>query len=891
MAVGNPGTALAQSGTGEWVWVEGEKPLRSAMNRHPWWYDQVKQDQLSGGDLISNFHEARAGEAEYRFTVRTGGEYVLWVRCNPVKSRISYRLDDGSWRLIATDQGARDVVNIARDEKPDLRFLAWFRAGEISLRAGSHTVRFRMDSEDSNHGYLDCFVLAAGDFEPRGKLKPDQLGEERSRIARMNAGWFGFEPGLDPSGDALVGGLDLRSLNEREAGEGGFIGVRDGMFVQGEAGRPIRFWGVNITGEVDAATARRQARLLARRGVNLVRIHGACFDRNGVFDRNYLGRLRMVIAAMKAEGIYSHLSIYFPLWFKPKADHPWMRGYTGEQPAFAALFFDPRFQEEYRGWWRELLTSSDPVQGGGRLADEPAVLGLELVNEDSYLFWTFSEEQIPGPMLEEVEGQFGAWAKARYGTLERAIMEWGGVRHKRDDLGAGRLGFRGHWNIAHERRPRDQDTVWFLVESQRRFFAEMKEYLRVLGAKSLIVTSNWTTADARVLGPLEKYISTVGDFVDRHGYFGCNEKGEHASWSVREGHTYRDRSALRFESEGGGQGFARNFMHPVMDPTYDDKPSMISETTFNRPNRYRSEAPLYYASYGALQGTDAVVHFAMDGSTWTVKPQFFMQPWTLMSPAMLGQFPAAALIFRKGLVAPGELLLDLQLGLEDLYALKGTPLPQDASLDELRKGDTPTGQEFDSGERIDPLIHYAGRTRVRFEPRGTRIQLKDLSPLIDRKRSVVTSSTGELVLDYGRGVLAISAPRAQGISGALSAAGVVDLGQVRITSPLELGHIVVVSLDDQPLERSGRMLLQAMSEEKANGFATEPAGEGQKRIRSIGTEPWLVKDLAGRVELKRPDAKRLKATALDLRGVPAEAAGPADAIQLKRDVIYYLIER
>jgi hypothetical protein len=41
-----------------------------------------------------------------------------------------------------------------------------------------------------------------------------------------------------------------------------------------------------------------------------------------------------------------------------------------------------------------------------------------------------------------------------------------------------------------------------------------------------------------------------------------------------------------------------------MDPHYAGKPSMISETTFCRPNRYRSEAPFYFAVYGALQDSD-----------------------------------------------------------------------------------------------------------------------------------------------------------------------------------------------------------------------------------------------------------------------------------------------
>jgi len=85
----------------------------------------------------------------------------------------------------------------------------------------------------------------------------------------------------------------------------------------------------------------------------------------------------------------------------------------------------------------------------------------------------------------------------------------------------------------------------------------------------------------------------------------------------------------------------------------------ISETTFNRPNRYRSEAPLFFAAYGALQGSDAIIHFALDGVRWSVKPGFWMQPWTLASPAMLGQFPGAALLFRRGLIAPGAVLADL----------------------------------------------------------------------------------------------------------------------------------------------------------------------------------------------------------------------------------------
>ena len=191
----------------------------------------------------------------------------------------------------------------------------------------------------------------------------------------------------------------------------------------------------------------------------------------------------------------------------------------------------------------------------------------------------------------------------RYGSLEATFAKWNNQKVKRDNPAEGRVSFRPLWNMFNEKSARDQDTAEFLHELQTRFYTETTRYLRSLGFKGVITPSNWITASPEVLTPLEKLCYTTGDFIDRHGYFGCNHKGPNAEWSVRNGHTYSDRSALRFDPEVPGQ--PRQFSHPVMDPHYNGLPSMISETTFCRPNRYRSEAPLYYAAFGALQHSDA----------------------------------------------------------------------------------------------------------------------------------------------------------------------------------------------------------------------------------------------------------------------------------------------
>ena len=128
--------ALASPASAAWIWVEGEKPAESTMNRHPWWYDQVKREQLSGGDFISNFNEDKAGEAEYRVTAPEAGEYEFWVRANPVQARLSFRLNDGDWTEIDFGKTQLGNVNIAADNKPDLRFVALDqgRQGDVAAR-------------------------------------------------------------------------------------------------------------------------------------------------------------------------------------------------------------------------------------------------------------------------------------------------------------------------------------------------------------------------------------------------------------------------------------------------------------------------------------------------------------------------------------------------------------------------------------------------------------------------------------------------------------------------------------------------------------------------------------------------------------------------------------
>ncbi len=868
----------------ETIWIEAEQPAKSTMNRHPW-YDQIKKEQLSGGDWISNFADKKPGEAEYSVIATESGKFEFWVRANPTATKLSFRMNDVDWQPIKFEKNARDAVNIAGDGKLDLRFIAWVKVGNVELKRGVNSIRFRMHSDNSNHGGLDCFVLSTEPFVPRGILRP---GEIAKAATSNETGWFAFDPSADKFEASSA--IDLRFLNEKEAGEHGFIAAKEGRFIHSQTGEPVRFWAVNGAAAQTRDDLKREARQLAKYGVNLVRLHGPMFDKRGEVDPAKIQRAFDVVEAMKAEGIYTHFSIYFPPWLDPPADLDWMPGYDGKSHAFATLYFNAKFQEKYRGWWKALLTTPSPTTGK-RLIDEPAVFGAELINEDSFFFWTFNEKNIPDRQLRVLEQQFGEWLKSKYGSFDKTFAAWKDQKIGRDAPADGRIGFRPLWNIAHERTPRDQDTARFLTEQQRRFYDESSRFLRGLGFKGMITASNWATASPEVFGPLEKFTYTTGDFIDRHGYFGCRNEGQFSEWSMRDGHSWVDRSALRFENEEPGK--PASFVHPAMDPSYNDKPSMISETTWNRPNRHRGEAPLYLAAFGALQDSDGIVHFAKDGVDWSVKPGYFMQPWTLTAPTQFGQFPAAALIYRRGLVKTGDVMADVTLSVEDLLKLSGTPLPQDAAFDELRLKEVPQGTTIKQGQRIDPLIHYVGRTRVAFRKMDEGVHptsLKSLAPFIDHAKKLVTSQTGELKLDWGRGVLTINAPAAQGASGDLASAGEINLADVTLAIPLDVAHVMVVSLDGQPLATSKRMLLQVMTEERPTNFRSESLGDRRHRITSIGENPWVVRNLEGVVRLRRFDASKLKVTALDQFGQPTSNASPGDTIRLRPDSLYYSIE-
>ncbi|MFN0069514.1 MAG: hypothetical protein ACKVYV_18000 [Limisphaerales bacterium] len=854
-----------------WVWFEAEPPNGEA------------GADLSGGQMT---WVGPGGSVQKTVTVPADGTYSLWVRkfWNPQGFR--WRAGAGAAWNESREQSLGDLVMLGGNAG---RRVGWANVGSVTLRAGAHAFRLEPIAGDANTTAYDCFVLTRDPFTPRGRLKPGEA------VSINEPGWFAFQPQSDEFSFSPV---DLRRLNEAEAGEQGFIRAAGEDFLHEKTGLPARFWAVNVGLGVAAASPQEVqtfARAMAKRGVNLVRIHGPVYDGSGPtmgrLDTNRVAQVQHLVHALKREGIYTALSLYFPLWVQLGPENTDFPGYSGGKHPFALLYFNPAFESLYRTWWRGLLTAPNPH--GPPLKDEPAVAFAEMVNEDSTLFWTFNPDagqggNIPDAQRALLEGQFGDWLLMRYPGLTLAQIKsqkWANLGVGHDNFAAGRAGFRPLWNLFNERRPRDRDTAEFLTELMTRFHRRTFSYFKdELGFRGLVTCSNWKTASPQYLDPLDKLANDVGDFFDRHGYFGGLHEGPNSAWNIEAGQSFDDLSALKFR---GPAGSGDDFANPIFDLIYSGKPSVISEINWPEPNRFRADMALVGAAYAALQGTDAVMWFAAGAGTWDGLPGKF----SIQTPGVLGQFPAAALIYRQGLVRTAPRVVDLDLNIADLQALKGTPLPAPQNFDQLRGGDVPPGGVITNVGAVDSLAFLVGRVGADFVTNAPASRVTDLSPWLDRTNRVARSHTGELAWHWGAGRLEINAPAAQGVAGFLGAAGRIELADVVIESPLEYGAIVVVALDGKPISESAKLLVQVAGEERPHQWATDrPAGK--RSITNRGTLPLMVRHYAGQVAWKRPDAAGLTATPLDHNGYrrPGNPL-PAAPLALAPEVGSYLVER
>lgn len=893
-------TAVAE----ETIWHEGEAPLSHSMNRHPWWYDQVKKEHLSGGDWLSNFSEEKEGRASYEVQIREGGEYALWLRINPVRCQVALQVDDGPWREIPLE-GAREVVNIAADGKIDLRFIGWVYAGKLTLSPGKHRLSFRFYGELQNHGALDAFVLTNARFVPRGLARPGSPETLADMVTEE--GTWPFTPQQDHFGEDCL--IDLRHLNEPVAGTTGFIRLsEDGMgFVRGD-GTPIRFWAVVDYGwRQPPEVMARQLRWLAKLGVNMVRVHAQlCVDKEGAkitdVDEKVIDQIQRYVAEAKKHGIYVTIS---PFWAHvDKIPASWgLEGYTGQSGPAGLLFFEPLMQEAYKTWVRELYTRPNPYTGIP-LSQDPAVAIIQVQNEDSLLFWT--SQGIREPHARRLRQLFAEFLVRKYGSLEEAAKTWGEAKHPQDDFARGEVGLQIIWHMtsqAPQPSPawagRLADQLEFMCRLQEQFHRDMVHYYReTLGCRQLINATNWKSADPLLLEDCERWTYTATDVAAVNRYTGVIHIGPHNGYRIDPGHLYVSRSCLLFPDEFPG----------ALKQTVG-QPMIVTETAWVHPGLYQTEGPFLAAAYLSLTGVDAFYWFAFSGEGWTVDPVWpwwkvnglnSLKKWQADVPTMAGMFPAAALTFRRGYVreAPEPAVYE-ERSLPSLWQRR-VPIIAEAGKYDPNRDPGAFAPQSPIRQEVDRLAFFVGPVHVKFGGDESRNRVIDLDRYIDRNKGVVRSMTGEIVLNWKLGYCAVDTPKFQGCTGFLArAGGRFSFRDVTLESSNDYATVMVVAMDDRPLRESEKILVQVGTTARLLGWIerdTQLEAEGQKfpgkEIIDTGRPPWRI--AATQLRLTLNNARVNRALLLDPNGyaketIPVRRAGKAISLAMPPESMYVVL--
>jgi hypothetical protein len=890
--------AAAPAVRAQTIWREGERPTRSNMNRHRWWYDRVKKDQLSGGDWISNFSDEKEGQAEYVINVPKSATYTFWIRANPIQAKLDYAVDRAAWTNIDMESDVLETVNIAGDGKPDLRYVGWKNVGDLKLTEGRHAIRFRFYSKPQHHGGLDVFVLTTEPFLPSGTLRPEQTVK-----ANSSTGTWPFLPEHDTFRAGAL--LDLRNLNEKVAGQSGFIRLADGgeSFVLGN-GEPVRFWGVTTYVQRDRSSEdlAHHARFLAKRGVNMVRLHGHMDpkDKNARLtdvDDKAIDEAWKLVAAMKKQGIYVTISPYWSANLKQVPSAWGIDGWPENQGPFGLLFFNPKLQEGYKAWLKALLTRPNPYTKIP-LAQDPALAVIQLQNEDSLLFWT--AQSIKGKQAELLGRQFGDWLQAKYGSLGAAFKAWANdkVQEDRPDEGIVGLLMVWEWTQAREggRKRRLDDQLQFYAERMYGFNREIERYLRAeLGCKQLVNAGNWKSADAVKLDDAERWSYTANEVLAVNRYYSPVHIGPDRGWRIDPGDSFEDASVLLRPRE-----------LPVNLKQAAGHTMMITESHWVPPLGYQSEGPFLVAAYQSLTGVDVFYWFSTGESEWSNQDRGAWDSasrakWAIATPMVLGQFPAAALVFRKGYLKEGQPVLEEHRSLRQIWERVPPILAEDPGYDPNRDlGDTARRSGLKGS--VDPLAFLVGPVKVHYDSDPAQTKLADLSGFIDHKNKIVRSNTGQVRFDYEHGVCTIGAPAAQGVTGFVKTVAPVELNTVTIDSENTYASVLVVSLDGAALSQSRSALIQVGTRARPTGWvqrtATFAGDDGKqtfhgKQVVSTGTMPWVVEDTKMTVTVKNPELR--KAKLLDINGnvrgdLNVVTSAGAVKLSLPKDGMYIVLQ-
>lgn len=639
--------------------------------------------------------------------------------------------------------------------------------------------------------------------------------------------------------------LSFVYAKEKPAGKHGFLKAEGDRFVF-EDGTEARFWGTNFNSAQcwpPHDHSEKVARRLAKIGVNMVRFHqmdGEWSTPNIFqFSRGENGPNTLTLDPESMDRLD-----YLIHCLKQEGIYVYMdlltyrRFKTGDGVEAADQLqdaakpystFNRRLIKLQKKFNQEIWTHMNPYT---KLAykDEPAIALVEVTNENDL----FSRNVTVEPYRTELEELYREWA------AENKIR-----------VGKEKLEFTSN----------DEEMYPFYRDLSRVYYEEMIQHMRETGVKIPIAGTNWTRNTAHLTAQL------AGDFTDSHAYF-----YDFGLWHDGSRRFMNDAMTGRRNNMIPGLAFYR----------VQGKPFFVSEWDHVWPNEWRAESSLLLAAVGAMQGWGG---YAIHTYRYTLDEDVDMiaKPVTANAlngvyyrggsfdafndPAKFGLFYHAALIMRRGDVKPAEKTLNI------------------VPVDELRVRSGPPWEMSPEKHRVETVL--PGMT-----PGGDIVITSD-ETYIAPDATEVLSDTRELYRNLEKQFGWIDSPMTKAVYGFVGKAGAIQLNNATFEVGTAFATVAISSLDEDPITRSGNMLLTAVGRAENTGMKYN---EERTQVLDVGHGPIQVEVIEAVIEMET-DQRDLRVMSINPQGMitgymPSEYKDGIFRFEIGKEFqsMYYLIQ-
>ena len=499
--------------------------------------------------------------------------------------------------------------------------------------------------------------------------------------------------------EANTGALDMRHLLDAPAGKHGFVKVK-GEHMYFENGTRAKFIGFNLptrSNTPDHKTADKLAERFASLGVNVIRLHAAdapigdepgswtsCreaplldYDKGDTrhFNKEGLDRFDYFAAKLKEKGIYLHIDLIVARQFLPgDGTHD---GLPGCLKCYTMI--DDRLIELQKEYAEALLCHVNPYTGM-RLIDDPAVMTIQINNEDSVIKESV-KDGAAAVYREELTQKFNHFLLQKYNNREGLAKAWTheAVCALGEDEDPAKNTVRivegsfvqpandplGEWGGAVS-PCRYADYMAFGIQMNRHFYREMKDFLHGLGAKVPIATSNLLGGAADVYGHSD------ADVMENNAYFnhpllptpGANQ------YVVPGPTEYVSVDPLSIQKGVGAM--ATTLISLGVTSAVQGKPFMLSEWNEYGLHPFHSTAYMSTVAYACLNDWDGLILYCHHTSEkWDDQPadEILNIFDCYNDPAIMAQWGFLATVFLKGLIAPAPHRVDVVYTPNDLTTL------------------------------------------------------------------------------------------------------------------------------------------------------------------------------------------------------------------------------